>query len=376
VTCMLLARRFFRDALSQPGSLHLTCDSSPITGMDIFGAYIDVFYHDGFRTFTLPGATLAHGYTTALHKALTLVWSLWLIAGPSMQQLETLLARVRSMTTDWGVESFIPSCGNPLQEFAQTMGLRVSEGFRALPNMFAYCVHIGDWNHTIATIVKRSFESVAAWADVLEKLRALVKFFKNSESRNVCMFNLRKLKLTELLPLFKSFGATFVRWRYETICQAICDVLSLQDFCVSHLKADFFKRQQQEGAKLLGEVLVACKDRAFWCWLHTMAPLARTLEKTRRWGNGCACHEEDFQKGRTVACCWTSRRLGEAREYVAKQVAKLRGLEGALVLSDCGDVHENFVGMKYLYSRAIAEFQLRFKWWGEAPYLFANACQA
>jgi hypothetical protein len=68
--------------------------------------------------------------------------------------------------------------------------------------------------------------------------------------------------------------------------------------------------------------------------------------------------------------------LGEAREYVAKQVAKLRGLEGALVLSDCGDVHENFVGMKYLYSRAIAEFQLRFKWLGEAPYLFANACQA
>ena len=152
-----------------------------------------------------------------------------------------------------------------------------------------------------------------------------------------------------MFSLSKSFGATFVRWRYETICQAICEVLSLQDFCVSHLRVDFFQRQQRKGAKLLAEILVACKDRAFWRWLHTMAPLARTLAKTRRWGNGCACHEEDFQKGRTVACCWTSRRLGEAREYAAKSVAKLRGLEGALVRSDIGDLHDNHVGMEYMY---------------------------
>ena len=381
IAAMLMTRRFFQTVLQQSFDLHLTCDSSPVTGMDIFGGEVDIFSHAcSYRKFTLPGATLAHGHTTALSKALSLTWSLWLLSGPSMASLESVLSHLRSITSDWGVESFMVQTKNALAIFGQRLGLAISPAFRAYPTLFPYCAHIGDWNHTLATVIKASCEALEIWPEFLSQLRSLVKFYKNNENRNVCQVALRKSRDPEqqgYIRLLDHFTATFIKWRYETICEAVGQVCLLTDITRRFLCAEWFGKLQPEGSKLLAEVLSIAKKDSFWKWLHAMQPLTSRVDKIRRWGNGCACHAMEFKLKKPVVCDRTSRRMGEARKYMQDKVRRLRD-DGARVQLDmqCQGDHAVYIGITFLHTRVAAEMAARFRWLSELPYLFANASDA
>ena len=158
IAAMLMTRRFFHTVLQQSFDLHLTADSSPVTGMDIFGAEVDIFSHAcKYRKFTLPGATLAHGHTSALSKALSLTWSLWLVSGPSMASLESVLEHLRSITSDWGGSS--PAWFKPRMHWQFSGRDLASQSHQH----FGHTPHCSHTVHTLGigiTLLRQRFERV------------------------------------------------------------------------------------------------------------------------------------------------------------------------------------------------------------------------
>ena len=108
---MLIERRYLNHGpWSRPftrsgRSIYLYADSSPITGMEIFGALFDLFLVSGVCKIghVLPGTVLGHGYVDTECKVMALLHVLWLVVGPTMLGLEMFLGDVKSFTTDSGI---------------------------------------------------------------------------------------------------------------------------------------------------------------------------------------------------------------------------------------------------------------------------------
>ena len=71
------------------------------------------------QTRTLPGSTLAYGRQGWSDKVMALVWALFLILGSSLPMLYYFFSRIRSITTDYGVEISIGLACDVLPAFAQ-----------------------------------------------------------------------------------------------------------------------------------------------------------------------------------------------------------------------------------------------------------------
>lgn len=67
------------------------------------GMAMDVIHRDGgcWRA-VVPGATLFHGVFSALMKGVTLLWALFLVAGPRLEDVAYILDKVTGTTTDMG----------------------------------------------------------------------------------------------------------------------------------------------------------------------------------------------------------------------------------------------------------------------------------
>ena len=84
--------------------INVFADSSSTPGMDAFGIICEIFVHNSLlRVFTLPGLMLGHGRTSALDKLMALLWSLYLVTGPSVDSFVAAVFNIRSMCTDQGV---------------------------------------------------------------------------------------------------------------------------------------------------------------------------------------------------------------------------------------------------------------------------------
>ena len=44
------------------------------------------------------------------------------------------------------------------------------------------------------------------------------------------------------------------------------------------------------------------------------------LERVRKWGGGCSCHEQELLAGNAVNCVWKGRRMAQARLRVTEAV--------------------------------------------------------
>jgi len=95
VDMLLLRRRWEADmAFDRVESIHVYSDSSPVTGEELQGMVMDIFYHDdSFLRVVLPGCTLSYGNFNAVSKAMALVWAAWLVTGPSEAGLQYFLTR-------------------------------------------------------------------------------------------------------------------------------------------------------------------------------------------------------------------------------------------------------------------------------------------
>jgi len=135
VVCMSLMRRKFvvwrsKDLVE---AINIYSDASPVTGTELQGMIIDICLKNGvFYRLVLPGSTLAYGHTDTLSKSVALVWALWLVAGPELEALQYACDKVRSFTTDFGVEMGLLGCSQHLRGLFAMGRRHASVGVQAI----------------------------------------------------------------------------------------------------------------------------------------------------------------------------------------------------------------------------------------------------
>ena len=137
---MLLFRHTY-PLLHNP-AFYVWTDSSPQwKGLEYCASSFEV-YQDGLPTKRrlLPCISMTRGRTSALHKALALLWQITLVVGPP--QVQSFCKRVRAIVTDMGSERKIPRMPIAvLQSFFNHIG---SNAFISLdrPWIFLAALHV------------------------------------------------------------------------------------------------------------------------------------------------------------------------------------------------------------------------------------------
>ena len=290
-TAMLLSRRWFQSKCwqSQPRrSIHLQVDASPITGREVFGMIWDVYCGESSWLLQLmPLVLLGYGYTTCLDKTMSLLFSMWLACGgDQFGVLEDLLLQVRSMTTDMGVESGIPDMENVLGGFASANNRKTSDSFRLYPRLFPRCVHIHDWHHLWAGVLKCSFGADTNWPGDLNKLRDLCKFFHWADYRDACASYLASKGVVN--KYLKSFTASFAHWRYEALCDVFDQLGSLRPFMENDFLHGYVRWHQRQASSHRshreGQALLAVRNvgQAFHQGCGQAPAMGLSLQLSRR----------------------------------------------------------------------------------------------
>ena len=291
---MNLTRRLFRKwrLAGSVKCIHLYSDASPVTGSEIQGMVVDVIFTDAsMERFVCPGVNLAYGHTDTFSKGVSLLWAIWLIAGPSVDDLRWFCGEVVSLTTDFGVEMHLLEVPDFTEAFIVWIGGAPRHMMHPLVRhdvrLFARAVRIAGWSHTMGNLMKALAEEFHMWPVYIKHLRVLCKFFKNDSYRTHIENKLKDFP--NINALVKSFTAGFAKWRYETVVEVLGQLGKLRQFCEEQLSASLkiLFSHVQDAAELEG-VHEACKDKPFWRWVVVArTEIFERLEVLRKWGMVC-----------------------------------------------------------------------------------------
>ena len=310
LVCMSLTRRQFHEwrRTNAVRSINIYSDASPVVGIELQGMIIDVNLHDGsMERITLPGSTLAFGFTDTLSKGVALLWAIWLVAGPSADDVRWFCSLVSSLTTDGGVELHlleVPDIVDAMTAWIAGAALAdVRPLVRQGRRVFRKAMRLAGWSHQKGNLMKKSAGRFSKWPRFLGNMRVLCKTFRNKTYR----LHIRR-HAKDLLPSptsLKSFTAGFAKWRYETVPVTLTQLVELRTLC-ERLDPKLFKDpQDKEEMKRFFE---ACRDAEFWRWAAASnKEVFLPLEESRRWGMICECPDHVAERQRThgkkfIAC--------------------------------------------------------------------------
>ena len=266
----LLWRREFRASRIKDSLLavNLYTDSSPVGGHELQGLVMDAHWREGaLARIILPGASLQYGLFDGTNKTIGLLHAMWLLSGPLYVDVWYLCCACVSVTTDMGVESATLCMPNMVRAYCQYMsgtafsqlGSFVDRSSRWLP----HALRISGWSHVWGNLSKEIAHKYPRWPETLENMRALVGFWRGDTWRQHCKKVLRRTHAEDVdLKALDNTCRTMAKWRYETIDQAMSDLLCLRIVCEKHVCADWFADAQDR--EQLKEVLDACSDHQLW----------------------------------------------------------------------------------------------------------------
>ena len=187
-----------------------------------------------------------------------------------------------------GTEFDLWSIPDIILAYLARLSKRAFDDCRGLINfstrLFPRVLRFYGWGHLFGNLMKFACFSIEGWPSVLEKIRALVRFFRNATWRNHVVRLLGE-RLPNVWRLLKNSNANLAKWRYETMYVCMRALLKLRELCerllvdIRHMFNDF-----QDGA-LLTMVAEACSLPWLWQFMECFCNFVLTpLEYVRRWG--------------------------------------------------------------------------------------------
>ena len=348
----------------------LYADSSPAAGIDIFGMIAEIWIGNVRRMIVLPGLVLGHGHGSALDKTMSLLWALYLIAGPSVNSLEAIILAVAAITTDQGVERLMVDMANVVDAFLCRLGLRSSRFYRELIYTFEHAVGIPDWLHLWSGIIKFGLESLDGWPGILQRLRSLSKFFNIEEYREVAAKHLKRQGRHDLAAKLKSFGVSAAKWRYHTHCLLVIALADLREICQNYLPDVTFGSMQD--SQNWAAVKKCCQEAQIWIWLSVFSKwFAQRFIAMLNWGRGCACHRNEKDRSK-ILCGKFGQNLADAKAHIATSLTNMMNDASQISYSDCEQDREVWDGIKFVLRRAVSDANTKTKWVAEVPYAFSR----
>ena len=131
--------------------------------------------------------------------------------------------------------------------------------------------------------VKRACYAVTDWPSILEKLRALCRFFRNTSWRKALIAKLQDT-FPEARSILKRFEGHFSSWRYQTIHTVLSALLKVRFLPETYLinVVDLLPSCQETA--LLTKVQSFCRDQSLWIFIDVFLEfLVSVLEHARRW---------------------------------------------------------------------------------------------
>jgi len=139
------------------------------------------------ETRVFPGASLPFGFHRFIDKVMSLIWVIFLVAGPREETMRYFLSKVRSVTTDMGLEVNIAAAPDLLPPLLRWMaGEPLTDLYNTvdpLSRLFPRAIRIGGISHILGSIMKTAAYSYRQWPQYIEWIRALVKWFRSEEHR-------------------------------------------------------------------------------------------------------------------------------------------------------------------------------------------------
>eukprot|EP00959_Pyramimonas_sp_CCMP1952_P471917 9499194-Pyramimonas_sp.AAC.1 len=367
---MLLSRHQFHGLADEVRTLRMYADASPSSGVEVFAVLVDLCVGDTMSFYTMPSTVLGHGYTSTVDKMMALCWTIWLVCGPSVKELERFCSDIRSFTADFGVESGLADVANVLDDFAHGIKQQCSPQWQLHDYIFPNCVFIVDWDHLFDAILRNSLNDYPKWPSILDKLRALCNFFGNNDYRLTCRLHARRSGTLDYDKVLDRWSASFAKWRYRTVRTVVEQVVKLRRFCQEMFQTQIMGDvKDQSTLQTVGDI---CNDVFFWKWVSAFRQLACKFDNLRSWGSGCACHAEELKRGRRVICGKLGRRLHEAPSYVKSSCDDIGEYLTSLTLDAVEGDHEVHEAMDFIGRRWIGECSVKTGWLQECPYLYAN----
>ena len=342
-------------------------DASPIRGNEIQGLVLDICYKNGdIDRITMPSGTLSYGRCGVLNKTAALMFSFWLLVGPSETMLRKAFSLVRTAATDFGVEMGTLDVPDFIGAFMARLQGQSLYACRALVNprvrLLPLALRISGWSHLFGNPMKFIAKSHPAWPSILSACRDLVAFYRMTGWRDAggrC----------DLVPL-GHFNAGFTKWRSETIAVCFSELDRMADISRHGVREEFFQHFQDRD--LLIRVLRHCTDGPLWDLIHgASGNIFGPLEKGRRWGMTCECpdHIADRQRGvKHISCKHNGRKLRTAFKEASDMSSDMLQLGRCLPLEACNGNEVVNVQLRRMLLVGAAELKLRTKYLGLVPW--------
>jgi hypothetical protein len=328
---MNLERRWFTDLAQnyreQVVSMHVFSDGSPVTGHQLQGMVLQIchLWAPFVTTLVMPGVMLHHSGTSHASKLFAFMWSLYLMVGASLPTLEWVLTMIRSITTDMGTELGLTDCPSILAAFMLWLGgapvLTLKAAIDNSTRMFRRALKIPGWSHLFGNAMSYASKCIDIWPKLLDAIRALCRFFRNGSWRDDIIKQLAVV-YAEAGRMLKNFSARIAKWRYETIFQAMKQLLGLRELCQRHLRNLNGMFPTFADREFLQQAAAAINWDDLWVFMACMfRSVMDHLEHARRWGLVCPCCSElrrvasEAGKKGPINCVNNSRRLAEARTF-------------------------------------------------------------
>ena len=149
-------------------AINVFTDASPNTGLEFQGMVADIFKKDAsYRRIVLPGCSLIYGMQDAVNKTITLLWAIWLLTGPVIEDTAYFLQKVCCITTDAGIEILTTKMPCVLNAFAKWLNgtplvnLRCEVNWRQ--RLFPHAIRLIGWSHTWGNIMKQVAFTYPGW---------------------------------------------------------------------------------------------------------------------------------------------------------------------------------------------------------------------
>ena len=330
--CMLLSRDLFERMMERPGpspSIHIFCDASPLPrGVELFVASWDWVQGDTLERRLFPMVRLSKRLLGAAGKLAGLLWQIFLVSGKNLGVMMSFMGRVRSLTTDMGVERLLADQPNMLRRFLRhAFGNDYSDGlFQIGTHMFANAVHIPGWRHLFDGVLRRALFSLRWFPKFLEQLKALVSFFRDSNAVDDLAEHMAQANLHGLASAIKALRLVgLAEWRWATLgraCKALRDIL---DSLATHFDPTWIgkvrdtRRAHHVRVALCGDWWMPRYELVMWLAASYVDPILN-------WIGGCSCHEDQVAEG-FAKCMRKGRRLREAHGFAMQSLR--HGLETA-----------------------------------------------
>lgn len=311
---MLIHRYIYKELVTNSNSgpfFFIFCDASPqARGDELFAAAFDTFADGAIksrRTFPFLSACVG---SDLIAKTLYLAWAAFLMVGPPYDFYRSFCSRVRSITSDFGVEKDIVNSIDVTDEIFKALGLRdvpISDD-----KMFKNAVHMPGFRHIFDGVLRRALSGLRWFPRWILLFKACVYFLRSRAVIRTLAREARRNNKHGYASLLESLKIpSFAKWRWCTLHDCMTAVGDVWNTFSMNFKPHLFKKSRQ--TTRLRRVTEAVQSAEFRRQWGVVAFIAEWLTKILRWCGGCSCcPPPESRHAERKSCPMIGRRLQEA----------------------------------------------------------------